>query len=421
MPRTLTLKDSLEYGIGEWTFRRDEPQVVTDERIFSRLLDHDHFAEEPPVATYWLRSPGRLYTCVIDHALLRIGDDPVRVTRRQFRMLAGPIATGQLTRVKVVELLPHATRPRILVTRDMGAGDVLIATDLVHNLKLWCPDAEIHFATHERHRCLLEGNPEIVAHHAMGEVDALEYDLDIYLPRRSEVAPDCWSQVRTDMYFAEAGLPAVEHRTRFCFTPGEMNDRLDWLRDGQGWQWGDPTPIIALQPKGSGFHRSLEPRVARDIARRAVAAGYHVAIFGDSTDHWHYPAEPGIINLCGKLRDLRDVAALIQTADLLIGPDSGGYHLAAALSCPTPSLVPFTTIHPYLRVRDYPHAYPLWGPAAGTPTLPCQPCWDTLPCAGTFPCVREVNPDVVWDCAAKILAGTAERNVPNLPLAVLPC
>lgn len=396
MGRSLILRDSLGWSFQQWSFVKDVPQEISDDWAYARIIDNPQFEEMPPAATYWVRATGKPIVVFVDGVTHTIEEKLLRVTRRVFSKLTLHLLHGRLQRIFVREILDTDPESpwKILVTRDMGAGDVLIATDVVHNLHLRYPNAKISFATMRHHRCLLKGHPEVEEVPLLGERDPREWDVDIFLPRRSEIFPDMTVQVRSEMYLAEAGLlPASGHQTTLRLEQWEIDDAAELIAENGGAGIGR---TLSLQPCGSGYHRSLSPEVRIGVARAAVADGWQVVVFGNGLNHWPFGEEEGIVNLCGKLEDVRQAAAVIATSDLFIGPDSGGYHMAAALDPPIPSLVVFTTIAPELRLRDYPWAMSYLG---GPEDLNCRPCWDRMGCRGMYPCVNDNDPAKIWNAA----------------------
>jgi len=108
------------------------------------------------------------------------------------------------------------------------------------------------------------------------------------------------------------------------------------------------------------------------------------------------PDIPGGIRAGGL--GLRQVAALIAACDLLIGPDSGLIHLAAAVG--KPILGFFNEIDPDLRLRYYCDAHAFYNPAA-CEHMPCG----YRHCQG--PCLDEISPALVAARAKEILNARA--------------
>jgi lipopolysaccharide heptosyltransferase II len=95
-------------------------------------------------------------------------------------------------------------------------------------------------------------------------------------------------------------------------------------------------------------------------------------------------------NLAGHL-DLRDTAALIATAGLFIGNDSGLTHIAAAVG--TPSLVFFGPTSPYGKESRVTPQRILYRQE------PCSPCYrfgSAPPCPYDMKCLTQISPDDAW-------------------------
>jgi len=79
-------------------------------------------------------------------------------------------------------------------------------------------------------------------------------------------------------------------------------------------------------------------------------AGEKIALIGDKKD-WKDAEQiikmsadtaNRIINLCGVSNDIRDVAAILQQAKLVVGSDGGLMHVSAAVDTPTVTIFNFT-------------------------------------------------------------------------------
>lgn len=100
--------------------------------------------------------------------------------------------------------------------------------------------------------------------------------------------------------------------------------------------------------------------------------------------------------------DLRIVAALLESADVFVGQDSGMAHLATALG--VPSIVIFTGYVPP-DVFGYPQNINL------APDLPYVPCWQEdgcPPCRGEI-CTRAVQPEKVLSSLLDLLGKSRPR------------
>jgi heptosyltransferase I len=108
---------------------------------------------------------------------------------------------------------------------------------------------------------------------------------------------------------------------------------------------------------------------------------------------------PGVFNLTGKT-GLKELAALFSLSDLVITPDTGPMHLAAAVK--TPVIALFGPTAPW-RTGPY-------GPGQSVlrRELPCSPCFrKTCP---TRECMEQISVEEVFQTAVDKLFGKGERN-----------
>lgn len=128
------------------------------------------------------------------------------------------------------------------------------------------------------------------------------------------------------------------------------------------------------------------------LARRALAEGYAVWIFGSEKDR---PVSrsialdaPGAIDLAGKTR-LDEVVDLLALARVVVSNDSGLMHLAAAVGVPL--------------VAIYGSSSPAYTPPLSERAkilrleLDCSPCFKRECPLGHMRCLRDLAPDRVWD------------------------
>ncbi len=93
---------------------------------------------------------------------------------------------------------------------------------------------------------------------------------------------------------------------------------------------------------------------------------------------------------------LRESAAIIDGARLLIGVDTGLTHMGSALRRPTVAL--FGATRPY-RDPDAPLTRILYD------DLPCAPCRHSPTCGGAYTCMRQLTVARVMDAAGQVLEG----------------
>jgi 3-deoxy-D-manno-octulosonic-acid transferase/heptosyltransferase-1 len=107
----------------------------------------------------------------------------------------------------------------------------------------------------------------------------------------------------------------------------------------------------------------------------------------------------GVFNLTGKT-GLKELAALFSLSDLVITPDTGPMHLAAAVKAPVVAL--FGPTAPW-RTGPY-------GPGHRVlrKELPCSPCFRKK--CPTRECMEQITVEEVFETAIEKLSGKGERN-----------
>ncbi|MFA5036887.1 MAG: glycosyltransferase family 9 protein [Candidatus Izemoplasmatales bacterium] len=388
--RTLTLRGGLSYTVGNLCFRKDEPKPVQDDSLFYRLIHTGTFEEDPPLCYYYIRrkkNPAIRHnkTVRVDGRWLMISDDnPVRISRYQWSKIS---PSGQFEIVPPCEVMDKLVEEgkedfSLLVIRDMGAGDVIITTDLVYNLRLRYPKAKIAYATSERYVCLIENLDFIDEVITIGSKNPADYDVSVNLCGWSEQYPICAKIHRSDLFgmaFSD-NFDWKDHR--ICLKLHE--EEQVWFEEFNKTHNPDCRPVVAVQPYGSSGHRSLDPIAVNRTVDWLISEGYFVIVYGEKQWPNLFHSRPNMVCLWSAVT-IRQVITIIANSKLLICPDSSGYHIAAAFD--TPSIAVFTTIHEGVRVTYYPRCYPI-----RTNELNCSPCWDR-PCGlpEASDCIRKIT------------------------------
>jgi lipopolysaccharide heptosyltransferase II len=111
------------------------------------------------------------------------------------------------------------------------------------------------------------------------------------------------------------------------------------------------------------------------------------------------PAAAPRVLACGEF-SLAELRALMETAALYIGGDSGPLHIAAASRAPIVALY-----GPTLPVRSHPWRAPdLPTEAVEVTGLSCRPCDQRVCAPGDFRCLTRLDPDAVVSAAERLLA-----------------
>lgn len=301
-------------------------------------------------------------------------------------------------------LRPHA---RVLLIRLSALGDVLFALETVASLKAERPDVTIDFLVEDRFASLLAGHPQI--------------DRVLAFPRRRKRGiPRFWRELRQVRYDAALDLHGIlksvlqlrvaraDRKLGFAAPPSRegahrwtpatvalpdpLPHRAEWglhllralgLRGepARAQLGGSPTAVacwgkrrgarIVLHPGTSDFAAFKRWPIEKhaELARRLMAAGHEVVVS-------HGPGElalvapilaaaPGLRTFDGGELGLLGLAAAYSDADLLVAPDTGPLHIAAAVGCRTVAL--FGPKDPCLYAPRTEHELLFHD-------VPCRPC-----------------------------------------------
>jgi len=107
--------------------------------------------------------------------------------------------------------------------------------------------------------------------------------------------------------------------------------------------------------------------------------------------------EAPLVNVVGQTR-LRQAAALIERAALLVGVDTGLSHIGTALG--TPSVLLFGSTLPYTDTTRH-NAVVIHHP------MTCSPCRRSPTCHGDFTCMRRIDIPEVLETARRVMTAAA--------------
>jgi heptosyltransferase-2 len=154
--------------------------------------------------------------------------------------------------------------------------------------------------------------------------------------------------------------------------------------------------------------RSIPPDYVKEIVDQLKTFnGLSVVLFGKSNPWNKYllniKTNKRVINLIDRLT-MPEMVSVISKLSLLIAPDSGPLHIAAALRKKTLGL--FGNINPATRISHYNTVTALYPKKE----LDCVPCWDMHPCTGSAEynpkdgsaCMRLLTPDRAVKAAIKL-------------------
>ena len=159
-------------------------------------------------------------------------------------------------------------------------------------------------------------------------------------------------------------------------------------------------PYLVLHPGAAVPARRPSAEVSRSFVAALSAAGWPVVVTGSSAEREltaQVAADAGL-DAGGRLR-LPELAAVLDQAAVVVAPNTGPAHLAAAVGTPVVSL--YAPVVPFDRWR--PHGVPvvrLGDQRAGcrltrsrTCPVPGHPCLDSVPAAEVVAAVRSLASD----------------------------
>jgi ADP-heptose:LPS heptosyltransferase len=222
-------------------------------------------------------------------------------------------------------------RAHFLIVRDGGIGDLILLEPCLRSLKTAHPKMHLGVACDKANMPVVQGFAEVDEVLPIGGYAPEDWDSIIDLRAYSETCATRATKHRTDVYAERVWGAEVDKGPRaswpICFVPSKSK-RVK----------------VALQCGSSHKYRDYldTPRLAEMLAEK-----YEVILLDYKIE---FPAPKGCIDLRCKL-DVAQFLSAVQCADVFVGPDSGGMHVALAAGVPTVAL--FGIIKPELRTTYY--------------------------------------------------------------------
>ena len=182
------------------------------------------------------------------------------------------------------------------------------------------------------------------------------------------------------------------------FVPDEQGARLSVRRplpDVEKWTGSDP--YLVFHPGASTSSRRPTAEHSRSLVTGLVDAGYRVIITGSAAEATlaAYVADRQASDLSGQL-DLPQLAAVLERAQVVVAPNTGPAHLAAAVETPVVSL--FAPVVP--AVRWAPYGIPLI--TLGDQEAACRDSRARICPLPGHPCLSSIRPDEVVDAVGRL-------------------
>ena len=268
----------------------------------------------------------------------------------------------------------------VLIVRPDGIGDVILSLPVASQLKQLVPGVKTGFLTSPVVAPVLERHPDVDYVRTIRWTDPLRelravfsdgVDVTIFLkPFRRLMWAAFLARVPVRVatgyrwYSLLANRRVYEHRSDFSkheskynvglltglgLRPGEpIRPALCVTgpeRDEAEIRWGKlPLPRVVVHP-GGGQARRWRPEHYRELTFALARQGYGVTLTGNQAEKIQFAQEAltpallpiGLNNLMGQL-SVRELMAMIATAQVVVSGSTGPAHLAAAVGVPTVSL-----------------------------------------------------------------------------------
>ena len=293
---------------------------------------------------------------------------------------------------------------KFLVLRFSSIGDIVLTTPIIRGLKQQVENAEVHFFTKPAFKEILEANPFI------DKLYVLEDDLNAQL---KEMKKEHYDYI-IDLHKNLRTLKVKSELKTISFTFDKLNfqkwlmvnfkidklpplhivdryydavDVFDVEDDKKGLDYHipeqDKVPVSSIIPvsKGNqyitlvlGANHNTKMLTESKIDSILSSLDYPVVLLGGKSDYEFGEAiqkkhPEHVFNACGKL-SINQSASIINQSKLVVSPDTGMMHIAAALKKPLISIwgntIPEFGMYPY-----YPNNLSAIFEVKG---LPCRPC-----------------------------------------------
>ena len=182
------------------------------------------------------------------------------------------------------------------------------------------------------------------------------------------------------------------------FLPDEQGARLSVRRPlPEVASWTGSDPYLVFHPGASTSSRRPTAEHSRSLVTGLVDAGYRVIITGLASEATlaAYVADDQACDLSGEL-DLPHLAAVLDRAQVVVTPNTGPAHLAAAVETPVVSL--FAPVVP--AARWAPYGIPLV--ILGDQQAACRDSRARACPVPGHPCLSSIRPEEVVDAVGRL-------------------
>jgi ADP-heptose:LPS heptosyltransferase len=320
---------------------------------------------------------------------ISLAADGVCIPARMQAYTSGQASNPPKVRISRLQELLRTQKPKICIVRGEGIGDVITTTPTVHAIKRQFKSVHLTYATNTKYLDgalvnVLKYNPDIDHIIERQMIKDSDYDLVISLhcPCISHEVARAKPISRIDLFANYLGLVLLDPVPRYYLQQEEIDAarmitdkfRSDFIQNR----------VVLVQPSASASRRSMPHSVLKDACIGLGRRNIKTVILTHSTDNATntlWDNIPGSFIL--KDKNIREIAAIANSCNLVLCPDSSILHLAGALRLPTVGL--FGPTPPDARINHYQNATAIWH-GEGIPACPCyysvcpirEKCWASI-------------------------------------------
>jgi len=311
---------------------------------------------------------------------------------------------------------------KILILRFSSIGDIVLTTPVIRCLKKQLPNAEIHYATKDAFKGIVENNSYVDKVHSLSastsdlikELKSEKFDLIIDLHKNIRTRKIKWSLGVKSYSFDKLNIRKwLFVNWKFKVMPEkhiveryiETTYALGIQNDNEGLDYFIPDKdIVNLNTLPEAFEKigyvaiaigaqhatkrlpeaKLKELISKISLPVLLLGGKEDALMGDTLLR-HFPDSKNILNACGKY-NLNQSASLVEQSQYLYTHDTGLMHIGAALKKRIVSIWGNTV--PEFGMYPYKTEFVMWQ----VENLTCRPCskigFNTCP-KKHFKCMNE--------------------------------
>jgi len=301
--------------------------------------------------------------------------------------------TGKATVAQQLQAKPDSS---VCVIRKVGGiGDVLMLTPTLREVKRRWPACELTFAID------MHTTGGGVYEQLVRNCPFVDHLIDARYVLRGKYDMT-WDASAVCLRYERKGLPAINRIDLFARAAGigSLANRLPFYQvEEQEQQWAKikhcHVRTVFLHTASNEDKRCWPIEHCLELVRACqdMPVRFLVMDFNGKYQGWNKEPNCTDVSRCS----VREMAALIQQAEVFIGPDSGPMHMAGALCCR--SIVLFGSIPPAARINHYPSHQAITSNAA------CAPCWYNK-CPYDVKCMKDITVQMVESKLRRIVDET---------------